>query len=161
MNNFAFQQGMRNLPAGISIITTAVDDRWHGMVATSVTSLSADPASLLVCLKKTVSMIGPVRTVKAFCVNVLAETHESLPLVFSNPDLRERRFEHGHWSLVRGLPILHGAKATFTCRLSKSMTYGTHDILIGDVESDVPVQNEARPLVWYDGGCHVLRKTVA
>ena len=156
MNNPAFQQGMRNLPAGISIISTALDGRWHGMVATSVTSLSAEPASLLVCLKHSVSMAGPVQRVRAFCVNVLATDHADLPGVFSDPDLRERRFDHGRWSLDMGLPVLEGAKAVFSCRLSQSVSYGTHNILIGDVEPDVRVRDGGMPLIWYGGSCHVL-----
>ena len=40
-----FKRGMRRLGAGVSVITTALDGNRHGLVATSVTSVSVDPAT--------------------------------------------------------------------------------------------------------------------
>src|SRR3569833_655882 len=51
-----FKQGMRRLAAGVSVVTTMDGAQPHGFSATSVTSVSADPAPLLlVCVNKAVS----------------------------------------------------------------------------------------------------------
>jgi flavin reductase (DIM6/NTAB) family NADH-FMN oxidoreductase RutF len=38
-----FKRALRRFPAAVSVITSADQDRRHGMTATAVTSLSLDP----------------------------------------------------------------------------------------------------------------------
>ena len=43
-----FKNGMRRLASGVSLVTTVLDGQRHGLVATSVCAVSAEPPSLLV-----------------------------------------------------------------------------------------------------------------
>ena len=47
-----FKRALRRFPAAVSVITSADQDRRHGMTATAVTSLSLDPPSLIVCINQ-------------------------------------------------------------------------------------------------------------
>ena len=47
-----FKLALRRFPAAVSVITSADQDRRHGMTATAVTSLSLDPPSLIVCINQ-------------------------------------------------------------------------------------------------------------
>ena len=47
-----FKEGMRQLAAGVTIVTTAVGERRNGLTATAVCSLSAEPPMLLACVNR-------------------------------------------------------------------------------------------------------------
>ena len=51
-----FRKAMRRLTSAVTVITTAHEDRRYGMTATAVTSVSADPPSLLICVNRSASL---------------------------------------------------------------------------------------------------------
>ena len=51
-----FKSAMRRLAATVCIVSTSDEDGWHGMTATSVTSVSMDPPSVLVCVNTTATL---------------------------------------------------------------------------------------------------------
>ena len=46
----AFKAGMRKLALGVALITSATPGRRFGLIATAVSSVSASPPTLLVCV---------------------------------------------------------------------------------------------------------------
>ncbi|MBV8650501.1 MAG: flavin reductase family protein, partial [Alphaproteobacteria bacterium] len=48
-----FKTGMQLLASTVTLITSMVDGRRAGMAATAVSSLTADPPSLLICTNRT------------------------------------------------------------------------------------------------------------
>src|SRR5258708_21275116 len=61
-----FRVAMRRYPAAVTIVTASDNQRRHGMTATAVTSLSLDPPSLLVCLKRTTLRPDFILTARLF-----------------------------------------------------------------------------------------------
>ena len=53
----AFRDAMRQLAAGVGIVTAGKDNEWAGMTATSVTSLSLDPPTILACINREASIL--------------------------------------------------------------------------------------------------------
>lgn len=145
-----FRAGMRRLASSVCLITAHHADRRHGLVATSVSSLAAEPPSLIACVHRSASAHGPLRQAGAFCVNLLGTRHEELALLFSDPDRRERRFETAGWTtLATGAPVLADAVAAFDCRLERVVEHATHAILIGTV-LDIRIDDSGDPLIHAD-----------
>jgi len=66
------------------------------------------------------------------------------------------RFAAARWeSWVTGSPVLEGAAASFDCRVSQTVSVGTHDILFCEVLA-LSRQQDAAALVYFDRGYHGL-----
>lgn len=150
----AMKAGMRRLAAGVSVIS-AVDDQGkrYAMTASSVTSVSDDPPSLLVCINKS-ARICPILTVgQTFAINVLGQTHSDVSIVCSTGDQGDKRFDVGHWSITAAnTPILADAEAIFECTVDVVHAYGTHHIVVGKIASVIVSASHADPLIYCDGG---------
>ena len=152
-----FKQAMRRLASTVTIISTSdADGNRHGMTATAVNSIAADPPSLLICVNHSASIHTPLTQRGRFCVNVLTTQHEELVAAFSGKLKGDARFEVGEWRNEScGMPYLHDAQCNLFCDVDTVVPYGTHSIVIGRV-SAVLVGEGVRPLVYADGG---LRST--
>jgi flavin reductase (DIM6/NTAB) family NADH-FMN oxidoreductase RutF len=146
----SFKRAMRHHAGAVTIITTAFNDVRHGMTATAVTSLTAEPPTLLACVNRSASMHGALLDAGCFCVNILAAGQESQAAAFSSDRLRARRFRHGGWERgPAGLPYLPNAHAQLFCLVEKQIRHATHTVLFGRVIGAENVDND--PLVYHAG----------
>lgn len=149
-----FKSAMRRLAATVSIISTSDEDGWHGMTATSVTSVSMDPPSVLVCVNTTATLHKVLHAGKRFCVNLLRASQESHAGTFSSSKIRGAdRFADHAWKESDeedSLPYLVDAQANLFCDIDQTVSYGTHTIFIGRVNT---VRNGelVSPLLYADG----------
>jgi flavin reductase (DIM6/NTAB) family NADH-FMN oxidoreductase RutF len=147
----SFKQGMRQLAATVTIVTTEHDGERCGLTATAVCSLSADPPTLLVCVNREAGTHDRIRFSRRFCVNVLSDEDTALSRRFAGPEKGEARFAIGVWRTgVTGAPILDHALASFDCELIEHVEAGTHTIFIGRVIA-VETNPGRRPLLYADG----------
>lgn len=148
-----FKQGMRRLAAGVSVITTLDDGQPHGFVATSVTSVAADPTpTLLVCVNRNVSCHDVIDRSGSFCVNLLGEPELELAKAFSSSAHRHMRFSTHEWrALTTGAPALVGALASFDCTLTEKVSVHSHTIFLGAVVAIHLPEGPLHPLI-YAGG---------
>jgi len=154
-----FRQGMRSLFSGVCIISTIDGGERVGLVASSVTSVSMEPPTLLVCINKTASAHDVVLRSGVFAITILAENHAEIARIFSSSRRREERFVTGQWKTApTGCPILSDAPASFDCRTVQVIDGGTHTIFLGRV-LDVQMQAEPPPLLYGYGnfGAYVPR----
>ncbi|MBB3771187.1 flavin reductase (DIM6/NTAB) family NADH-FMN oxidoreductase RutF [Angulomicrobium tetraedrale] len=131
-----FRAAMRELAAGVTIITAGRDGGRRGLTATAVCSVSADPPTLLVCINRSAEGHAAIRESGAFCVNVIAAEHQCLAERFAGRDGARgaERFEHGEWrSLATGAPVLADAVAAFDCQVIQAIDAGTHTVFLGAV----------------------------
>jgi flavin reductase len=149
-----FKAGMRRLLSGVSLITTTIDGAHYGLVATSVSSLSVEPPSLLVCVNQKASCHDPISESGAFCVSVLAEGHRDLSQLFSSSAMRAARFASGPWhAMATGCPAVEDALAAFDCKVTERLSIHSHTVFVGEVvhtrllQADLP-----DPLAYYNGG---------
>jgi flavin reductase len=158
-----FKRGMRRLAAGVSIVTTIDGDTPHGLVATSVSSVCAEPEpSLLICINRDSSSHDVIDRAKVFCVNILSANHIELAQRFSLPEFRGRRFEHCSWKpLVTGAPALSSALASFDCEITHVMPVHSHTIFVGAVRDLKLWQGEIDALLYLDGQYQVRSPTAA
>ncbi|MBA3772367.1 MAG: flavin reductase [Ramlibacter sp.] len=145
-----FKKAMRRLTATVSIITTQEQGERFGMVVTAVSAVCTEPPAILVCINRSASIYAPLTRIRRFSVNLLQERQHGLIAPFSSKLEHHERFAHGAWGEAECLPVLGGAQATLFCRVDGELGYGSHDVLIGHVES-VRVADPIWPLLWQDG----------
>jgi flavin reductase (DIM6/NTAB) family NADH-FMN oxidoreductase RutF len=148
-----FIEGMRQLAAGVTLITTAHEGHRAGLTATAVCSVSAEPPQLLACVNRRSETHRVIDRSRVFAVNVLASDQQHLARVFSGAtDIHgERRFEQAPWTeLTTGAPVLSSCLASFDCRVVESVVAATHSIFIGRVEAIV-LEPDLDPLVYVEG----------
>jgi len=141
---------MGHFGTGVTIVTTANDDEVRGMTANSVTSVSLEPLSVLVCVNREALTYRVLEASRIFCVNILSDQQEALSRACARPDTPEAKLEGvAYHTGETGSPILEGALAYMDCRVSASFEFGTHTIYIGE-----PVDigfADGQPLVFYRG----------
>lgn len=144
--------GMRRLAASVCVIT-AVDNsgQRQAMTATSVTSVSDAPASLLACINCQSSLHDILAVGGTFAVNVLSAHQTDISVLCANGQAGENRFTLGDWDSAHGLPWLRDAQAVFFCNSAAQMTHGTHLIAIGNVREVRVSQASVNPLLYADG----------
>lgn len=152
-----FKQGMRRLASGVSLITTIDDGVRHGLVATAVSSVTATPPSLLICVNQSASAHDHIVASGIFCVNVLADGHQEVAARFSSARDRATRFDQGDWRrIVTGAPALHGALVSFDCEVRQTIPYASHTIFIAEIVGTELWSESVEPLVYLQGGYHLL-----
>ncbi|MBP1806285.1 flavin reductase family protein [Rubellimicrobium aerolatum] len=157
----AFKTALRRLASGVSLIATAHEGARHGLVATAVTSVTADPPTLLVCVNRTASILPHLEAAGVFCVNLLTESQADLARRFALPRDRETRFDLGDWAtLATGAPALGGAAASLDCRVARVMDYGSHRLVFGEVVATAFCEGRpgegAGPLLYHEGDFRAL-----
>jgi len=146
-----FRQSMRRLASAVSIVACECDEDWFGLSATSVTSLSMEPPSLLVCLNRSASLTPMLHQDKPFSVNLLDRRHQNVSNAFGSSSLRAERFRDGGWQLSeRGVPVMAEAIASIECDVGKLVEYGSHIIVIGEVRH-VRIGEGVDPLIYCNG----------
>ena len=141
---------MRRLAATVTIVTATDGIAHHGMTATSVTSVSMAPPSLLVCINRRTRLHEIMARTEQFCVNLLHDEQIELATAFAGGLPADERFRMGIWGQnERGLAYLLDAQASVFCRTASSIQQGTHTIFIGEVVQ-VTVRDAVAPLVYQD-----------
>ena len=127
---------MGALSAGVAIIACGEDEARAGCTASSLTSLSLAPPTLLVCLARSSSTLARLRETRAFSISLLAARHQALAHRFSGHSgvHGPRRFDSAQWvSLSTGAPILADALAAFDCLVEEVIKRHSHAIVFGAV----------------------------
>lgn len=121
--------------SSVCVITTAHDGQRYGLTATAVSSVTADPARLLVCVNKSGLTHDKILAAGRFCVNVLTEDQDRVAMVFAGMGPKAAdRFGTGDWiTLATGAPALAGAAAVFDCRIALAVDQSSHTVLFGEV----------------------------
>ena len=154
-----FRQAMRRLAGGVGLITVGTGDDRSGLTATSVTSLSADPPRLLVCINRSTSAWPKLAEYGVFGVNLLHSNQQDLADRFAGKSGEKGadRFAGVRWkSLVTGAPLLDGALAAIDCTIEEIIERHSHAIVIGRIEAvDLGVCSD--PLLYWSGTYRTTR----
>jgi flavin reductase (DIM6/NTAB) family NADH-FMN oxidoreductase RutF len=133
----SFRDAMRHLPGGVSVITVGHGEDRTGLTATSVSSLSLDPPTILVSINRSSSSFPVLRESRSFGVNVLSSGHRDVAKRFDGRSGAKgaERYAGARWSsLVTGTLILDDAVVAFDCAVEKLVEWHSHAIVIGRVQ---------------------------
>jgi flavin reductase (DIM6/NTAB) family NADH-FMN oxidoreductase RutF len=153
VNAADFRGTMRRLAGAVSVVTSGNGATRAGLTASSVTSLSVDPPTVLVCVNRTSSALSTIRSTRQFAINVLSETQQPIADRFAGRHgvSGNDRYAGAEWTqLFTGAPVLLGALAVIDCVLEEVIERHSHAILIGRVKA-VAGQGDAGPLIYWDG----------
>ena len=152
-----FCAGMRLFAAGCTVITAAQGGERAGLTATAMSSVTADPPRLLVCVNRKVRAHALIVGSGAFAVNVLSMTQEMVARRFAgmiDGVAGEDRFLGADWTAgVSGSPVLADTLVTFDCRVVETIEASSHSIFIGavvDIGTGASA-GEPDPLVYFGG----------
>lgn len=151
----AFTSALSLAANGVSIVTTSDNGTDAGLTVSSMCSVCADPALLLVCVNSDNEFCTMALNSGRFAVNILPTTCVDLASIFAGftddtqTDLNSSRFDSGNWThLTTGSPILTDALVGLDCQLDSSIVKGTHRVFFGKVVDIRTTSGE--PLIYTD-----------
>ncbi|MEI7760648.1 MAG: flavin reductase family protein [Thermoleophilia bacterium] len=148
-----FFQIMSAFPTGVAIVTTLeADGTPRGLTTNAVTSVSADPPILLICIDRTSRTLPALTESRRFVVNFMRDDHAEICELFASKV--EDKFARVAWTPgVAGVPILHeGAVAHAECVTLEEIEIGDHVVVMGLVESGSAPNPDDVPIVWFQRG---------
>ena len=141
---------MASFPSGVAIITTRTPDGVpYGLTTTAVSSVSADPPTLLVCVDVGSRTLPALRTTRRFIVNFMRAGRGDLCLLFASK--ADDKFAN---VAVRdsptGLPLLeHDVLAWVECTTEQELVVGDHVVLLARAEDGGAIGHGLAPLMYY------------
>jgi flavin reductase (DIM6/NTAB) family NADH-FMN oxidoreductase RutF len=145
----SFFEVMASFPSGVAIVTTATADGTpRGLTTSAVSSVSADPPTILVCIDLASRTLGALRANRRFVVNFMAAGRSELCLLFASKE--EDKFAQVVWRPTDGgLPLLHeDILAWAECTTLHELEIGDHVLLVGRVEAG-GIEPDHEPLMYY------------
>src|SRR5687768_10564758 len=150
-----FRSVMSRWTSGITVITSQHGDARSGMVASSFSSVSADPVSVLFCADHRTRTFPIVRDSGVFAVNILSSQQQDTFWLFAGmkgDPAADRYAGLETFTSLTGAPILRHSIAWMDCRVIAEHPGGkTHSIFVGEVlEADFGDDEELAPLVYFN-----------
>jgi flavin reductase (DIM6/NTAB) family NADH-FMN oxidoreductase RutF len=148
-----FRSAMRRLAGGVSVVTVGRGEDITGMTVTSVSSLSVDPATLIVSVNRESSSWPLLKRYGAFGVNILAADQIEVAERFSGKGgfKGAERFTGASWATrVSGVPLLVGALSAIDCEVEDVIERHSHAIVVGRV-LDVEISSHQAALAYWQG----------
>ncbi|MER5641440.1 flavin reductase family protein [Kitasatospora sp. NPDC002227] len=148
----AFRQVASRFPTGVTVVGTTVGGEPYGTTANSFTTVSTDPLTVLVCLKRTGRMSEYLAASGAFSVSLLGEDQTAAARWFadSSRPVGAESFAAVEWrrTLVTGNPVLAGGVGYFDCTVEQTVEVGDHTIVVGSVV-DFAALADGLPLLFW------------
>jgi flavin reductase (DIM6/NTAB) family NADH-FMN oxidoreductase RutF len=137
------------LASGVCIVTAQGSDGPVGATVSTVTSLSARPPLLLVCLRQGSGTLAAIRDRGSFAVHLLLEHQRGWAERCADPTAdRAERFAGLARETVLGVPVFPHVLAWSVCRVEDLRRYGDHDLVVGRVSA--LRTGSGRPLLWHE-----------
>lgn len=147
----AFTSALSLAANGVSVVTTSHNGVDTGLTVSSMCSVCAEPALILVCVHSESAFCEMTIDSGSFAVNILPSTCVELASVFAGlvENLSNNRFSIGNWTtLYTGAPILTNALVALDCQVDASQIHGSHRVFFGKV---VDVRTTSgKPLIYSD-----------
>lgn len=147
-----YRQIMGRFATGVTVVTTEVEGRLHGITVNALASVSLEPLLLLICIDKGAQAHEEIDSCRSFAVNFLTVDQEELSRLFARrgePEPGRLRGVSYHTG-SHGAPVLDGCLAHLECAVHDRWPAGDHTIflarvLAGDLGEDAP------PLLFHRG----------
>jgi flavin reductase (DIM6/NTAB) family NADH-FMN oxidoreductase RutF len=141
---------LRRLASSVSVVTCRYDGQNYAMTATSVSALSMEPPSMLLCVNRSAGFHRALNSANEFAINILSRAHVDISRLCSGGTNPSGRFDVGRWDIRAAAPVLIDAQAAIVCRKDRELEYGTHTVFMGRITS-LAVNGDIDPLIYVDG----------
>jgi flavin reductase (DIM6/NTAB) family NADH-FMN oxidoreductase RutF len=151
-----FIAAMRHVASSVTVVTTNGASGKHGATVSAFASVSADPPTVMVCLRSDSRIAKAVEENGNFAVCVLAKNTAEMAMRFAgSDDLQvENRFSdvpHTDWDA----PHLEDS-TSFSCDVVHFVVQGSHTAFFGQVTW--AGSSKISPLIYFDGGFGEFKK---
>ncbi|MGI5404922.1 flavin reductase family protein [Streptomyces sp. CA-135486] len=137
------------LASCVSVVTAQGRGGPVGSTVSAVTSLSAAPPLLLVCLGTGSRTLAVIKAQGRFAVNLLHQSQQERAKLFANPQVGSaERFAHQAHRQVLAVPVLEDALAWSVCLSEDIRRYGDHCLVVGRIAA--VRTGSGQPLLWHD-----------
>ncbi len=147
-----FRAAIGQFATGVTVVTAIDGGRPVGITVNAFTSVSLDPALVVVALDRRRFIVPLIEAAGRYAVNVLAEDQQWLSDCFAGASVVPGRdaFCGAPWRPGgAGLPILGGAIAWLECRVVERIALGDHLLFAGAVEAVGAGEQDAPPLLYH------------
>lgn len=147
------KQGMRRLASGVSVLSARLEDgNPFVMTVSSVTSVSDNPPSLLVCINRQIQRHEELLPLgSSFVINLLANDQRDVSDLCAGRYPDKDRLSQGQWQQEGDWLFLADSQVSFLCHTDKTLSYGTHEILVGKIAQVKLHRQEVNPLIYSNG----------
>lgn len=149
-----FRRAMGRFATGVTVVTTRDGVIDHAMTANAFTSVSLEPALVLVCVEREARFHDAVEAAGVWSVNLLDDSARATAAWLAT----RGRPLHGQLDRVphhrgphTGTALLEQSLATLECRTTALHPGGDHTIVVGEVLGVQLVEREAAALLYYRG----------
>ncbi|GAB5387194.1 MAG: flavin reductase family protein [Alphaproteobacteria bacterium] len=154
----AFRLAMRCFADSVCVVSTLDGEGgWHGLTASSVTSVSMRPPAVLVSINRDTRTHAAITQSGTFAANLLMVGQHSFSNTFAGVPESPDRFSEGTWAAsdVTGLPILSEALAVIEAKVVAAHDFASHTLFIGEVQA-AHARESGSPLIYHQGDYHGL-----
>jgi flavin reductase (DIM6/NTAB) family NADH-FMN oxidoreductase RutF len=149
-----FRDVMGHFATGVAVLTVRDREVVHGSTVNSLTSVSLQPALLLVCLAGDGLTARLIRSARRFAVTILSVHQEPIARLMAD---RQRPAGIGQFSgiacrpgRITGAPLLDGGVAFAECTVARMLRAGDHEVVLAEVE-DLAIGARDAPLTFFGG----------
>ena len=145
-----FRLAMRSYIYSVSVLSNKGEDGiCNAITVSSVTSISMEPPSLLVCINKDSKIHDELIVGSEFCINLLTKDQQDISNVCSSESMHDKRFDDPNWDLSL-TPYLKNAQANIFCAVDDLISYHTHTIVLAHVTKSES-KDKINTLTYVDG----------
>lgn len=142
----SFQEAMSRLVSGVAAVTVRGEEGApKGMLATSVTSYSSSPPTLLVCVAHGSRTHDPLVGAAGFGVHLLAADQEEVARGLAGK--RDDKFASIEWSWDGDVPRIADVGVYLRCAKGAAFVHHDHTIIVGELE--LAESSDPAPLVYF------------
>ena len=145
--NFIAAMGMA--PTSVSVVATDGPAGRFGLTVSAVSSVSADPPMVLVCVNRKSPAVAAIEANGVFAINLLGADNREVAEIFCGRPQSGKPYDfdrHDWREGDTGAPRIASARAVFECEMDAAYDAGTHRILIGRVVA--AHRGDSDPLVY-------------
>jgi flavin reductase (DIM6/NTAB) family NADH-FMN oxidoreductase RutF len=147
-----FRRVMGHFVTGVTVVTAVDGERPFGITVNALSSVSLEPALVMVALDRRRFLTPIVRAAGRYAVSILSEEQQALSDCFAGAPVEPGRdaFCGAAWHRgSTGLPLIDGAIATLECTVVETFSAGDHDLFIGRVDTLADGTHHPMPLLYY------------
>ena len=150
----AFRNIMRHFAGAVCVVSTKGASGKHGLAATAVCSVCAEPPTILVIVNRTSRTHPYIRQNGTFSVNILSEQQADIARLMSSKS--DNQFTQvPHTDDDDGAIVIEDTLGQFHCHVIADHDVGTHTIFIGEIVSGNA--GDGAPLIYYDATYGALK----
>lgn len=150
---------MRRWTTGVTVVSVKHKGISHGMTVSSFTSVSLNPATVIVSLMKASRTHDMIINNGTFGITFLSNHQQSISERFAeqSTEIGDRFIGLETFTLMSGAPFIRGSLAFLDCRLVTVHGFGMNSLLVSEVLA-TKVGNGKKPIVYFDQRYHKLQE---